>query len=89
MKNRALATSAPRGHPFSSDGRHHHLFDPRSGLNTGRYLSVSVAAPSATVADALSTAFTVMPLPDIRKVTARRPDTQVMVVDPEGKTVDV
>ena len=89
LRDRALATSAPRGHPFSSDGRHHHLFDPRSGLSTGRYLSVSVAAPSATVADALSTAFTVMQLPDIRKVTARRPDTQAMVVGPDGNTVEV
>lgn len=89
LKDRALATSAPGGHSFSSDGRHHHLFDPRSGLSTSRYLSVSVTGPSATMADALSTAFTVMPLPDIRAVLARRPDTRATIIGLNGRTVEI
>jgi len=52
---RALATSAGNGTAFDEDGRHHHLLDPRSGKSSRRYLSLSVAAPSATTADALST----------------------------------
>lgn len=89
LKNRALATSAPGGHPFSSDGRHHHLFDPRSGLSTSRHLSVSVSCPSATVADALSTAFSVLPLGDIRRLATRRPDAHVTIIDHGGKVVRI
>ncbi len=55
LADMALATSAGYGSRFDSRGRHHHLFDPATGRSAGRYLSVSVLAPSATVADALST----------------------------------
>jgi len=89
LMDRALATSAPRGHSFSSDGAHHHLFDPRTGLSASRYRSVSVAGSSATVADALSTAFAIMPTANIRSVAAQRPDTQVTVIGPDGKTVEI
>ena len=60
LAGRALATSAGSGTRFDAAGRFHHLFDPRSGASAQRYLSVSVLAPRATVADALSTALYVM-----------------------------
>jgi len=55
LDNTALATSAGRGTGFDASGAHHHLFEPRSGRSSNRYLSVSVKAPTATEADALST----------------------------------
>lgn len=60
LADRALATSAGAGTSFEPTGRHHHLFDPRSGQSASLYASVSVIAPRATTADALSTAFTNM-----------------------------
>ncbi|MBV1933112.1 MAG: FAD:protein FMN transferase [Parvibaculaceae bacterium] len=61
----AIATSAASGQQFDAAGYHHHLFDPATGQNTQRYKSVSVWAPTATRADGLSTAFTVMAQADI------------------------
>ncbi len=60
LENRALATSAGSGTRFDAGGRFHHLFDPRDGRSARHYLSVSVLAPRATVADALSTALYVL-----------------------------
>jgi thiamine biosynthesis lipoprotein len=53
LADRALATSGGYGTRF--DPRHHHLFDPRTGRCANHYLAVSVLAPDATTADALST----------------------------------
>ncbi|MEZ5604712.1 MAG: FAD:protein FMN transferase [Burkholderiaceae bacterium] len=48
-------------HRLRTDPRIHHLFDPGTGRSVNRYLSVSVAAPRAAMADGLSTALSVMP----------------------------
>jgi thiamine biosynthesis lipoprotein len=57
----ALSTSAGAGTPFDREARHHHIFDPRTGRSAQRHLAVSVAARRAVVADALSTALSVLP----------------------------
>lgn len=62
LDNQAVATSGGYGTDFDAAGRFNHIFDPATGLCAGRYLSVSVVAPTATCADALSTAFSVMPV---------------------------
>ncbi len=61
LANRAVATSGGYGTVFDPAGRFNHLFEPRSGRTSWRWLSVSVEAGAATEADALSTAFTLMP----------------------------
>lgn len=61
LANQAVATSGGYGMRFDAEGRHHHLFDPATGRSAGRHLAVSVIAPQATAADALSTALYVMP----------------------------
>ena len=71
LDDRAVATSAGAATRFESTGRHHHLFDPRTGESSRRYRAVTVVAPTATVADALSTAFASMPVEDIGSVLAR------------------
>jgi thiamine biosynthesis lipoprotein len=57
----AVATSGGYGTVFDPAGRFNHIFEPRSGRTSWRWLSVSVETDSATGADALSTAFTLMP----------------------------
>lgn len=59
MTDRALATSAPTGMAFDQSARHHHIFNPYTGRSTTNVRSVTVVAPTATAADALSTALTV------------------------------
>jgi FAD:protein FMN transferase len=61
LADRAMATSAGCGTTFDPSGRFNHLFEPRTGHTSWRWLSVSVEAATATEADALSTAFSVMP----------------------------
>jgi thiamine biosynthesis lipoprotein len=57
LAGRALATSAPRGTCFDADGQDGHILDPRTGAPaSSAWAQVSVPAPSAALADALSTA---------------------------------
>ncbi|NQV60840.1 MAG: FAD:protein FMN transferase [Alphaproteobacteria bacterium] len=55
LTNRAVATSAASGHRFSPQGSLHHLIAPGSGRPSNNYQSLSVLAPTATLADGLST----------------------------------
>ncbi len=61
LRDRAVATSGGYGTVFDPAGHFNHIFEPRTGRSSWRWLSVSVEADSATEADALSTAFTLMP----------------------------
>ena len=70
LRNRALATSGAADGP-----RLDHLFDPHTGRAANNYRSVSVTAPTATVADALSTAFCMMEPEQIIQVLARHQHT--------------
>ena len=51
---RSLATSADNRSAFSDDHRHHHIFDPATGDSPPAISSVTVVAPSAMQADALT-----------------------------------
>lgn len=66
--DRAVATSSRHGFSFDAEGRFNHLLDPRNGLPSRRYESVTVVASQATRADALSTAFSLMEIEAIRSV---------------------
>lgn len=72
--NRALATSGGYGMRFDAEGRHHHLFDPHRGRSSDLYASVSVIAPTATEADALSTAFASLRPGELTALAGRLPD---------------
>lgn len=58
--DRAVATSGAYGFRFDPAGRFNHLFDPRTGACAHLHRSVTVTMPTATAADALSTAFSLM-----------------------------
>lgn len=56
LRDRALATSAPLGTSFDQAGTVGHILDPRTGLPARASMqSVSITAPTAALADALST----------------------------------
>ncbi|HUE47366.1 MAG TPA: FAD:protein FMN transferase [Aestuariivirgaceae bacterium] len=57
----ALATSGGYGMAFDPERRHHHIFDPATGQSAMHHASVTVSAPSALVADGLSTAIAALP----------------------------
>ena len=59
-------------------------FDPRIGTATPRYRSVSVMAPTAAVADAFSTAFSIMDKAAIR-TAARAKQAKVWLVMPDNR----
>jgi len=67
LANSAIATSAPLGTVFDTEGSVGHILDPRTGRPAGRWRQVSVIAPAAARADGLSTAFCLMEEPDIRR----------------------
>jgi hypothetical protein len=60
LQNRCLATSGDYETRFSDDFVHHHLFDPHTGHSPTELASVSIVAPTAMAADALSTAVFVL-----------------------------
>ncbi|AND93407.1 MULTISPECIES: FAD:protein FMN transferase [Bradyrhizobium] len=82
--DRAVATTAGAGFRFDPAGRFTHLFDPRTGRSPALYRTVSVIAPTATEADALSTAFSLMPASQIGDIAATRPDVQVRLITNDG-----
>lgn len=62
VSNAGLATSGDRFRFIESGGRRYsHIIDPKTGYGTTHTHSVTVIAPSATLADAFASAFTVMP----------------------------
>jgi thiamine biosynthesis lipoprotein len=87
LVDRALATTAGAGFRFDPAGRFTHLFDPTTGRSPALYRTVSVLAPTATEADALSTAFSLMPASRIRDIAAVRPGVQARLVSVGGDSL--
>ena len=78
LTDRAVATSAGIASPFEPSGRHHHLFDPATGRPAPGAGQVSVIAPRATMADALSTALAVSSPAQSAAYAARFPEIEVL-----------
>jgi thiamine biosynthesis lipoprotein len=83
----AVATSGGYGFRFDAQGRFTHLFDPSTGRSPHRYRSITAIMPTATAADALSTAFAAMPVDDIRGVLKALGHGQVRLATAEGRRV--
>jgi thiamine biosynthesis lipoprotein len=77
LNDRAVATSSGAGTPLSADGRWHHLIDPLSGTSPHHLGAVTVTAPTATEADALSTALFVLPSDMHASLLRRFPDARI------------
>ena len=78
LDNQALATSGSYGSPFSKDGNFHHLIDPQTGRPSTAWKSLSVIAPTATQADALSTGLSFATAEEIAAVQAAQPSLKVL-----------
>ncbi|BAM92464.1 nitrous oxide reductase accessory protein NosX [Bradyrhizobium oligotrophicum S58] len=87
--DRAVSTSGAYGFRFDSQGRFNHLFDPHSGGCAQRYRSVTTVAGNAAAADALSTAFSLMPESEIRDLLPRSEIERVHLIDAAGLTIDL
>jgi len=92
LENRALATSGDYRNYFRQKGRYYsHVLDPRSGYPVANgVVSVSVLAPSCTLADGLATALMVMGAKHGLALVDRLDLVEVLVVvqNPDGTLTD-
>jgi thiamine biosynthesis lipoprotein len=77
----AIATSEPKTLVFDTKSFRHHLIDPHTGESPRHWLSLSVFAPNAETADALSTAFAVLPYEAVADLVATIGDVAVIGAD--------
>lgn len=84
IASQAVATSAGAGTTFDASGRFTHLFDPKTGSARPTWSSLSVIARTATVADGLSTAFSMLPAESIRRIASRLHGVEVYVSEADG-----
>jgi FAD:protein FMN transferase len=88
LRNRALGTSGSSFQQFAIDGQvYGHIIDPRSGRPAQGPASVTVLAPTAAEADALSTAFYLLGQDAAGDFVARHPEIGVVFVEagpPDG-----
>ena len=81
----AIATSEPKALVFDQKTFRHHLIDPRTGQSPRYWESISVLAPTAEVADALSTAFAVLPHQAVGDLVATLDAVAVIGCDAKGR----
>jgi thiamine biosynthesis lipoprotein len=77
----ALATSGNYERTVEIDGkRYAHIVDPRTGLPVEGMAGVTVLCPSATAADALSTALFVVGMDGITALLAKIPQCEAIII---------
>lgn len=91
LRDRAMSTSGVGEQSFQTDRkRYGHVLDPRTGYPTERNLSATAFARTAAEADALSTAFLVMGLEEVREYCQNDPDVGALLVPtPDDGGIDV
>lgn len=87
LDGRCLATSGDYATTFSDDRLYNHLFDPRTGRSPTELSSVSIAAPSGMLADALSTAVIVSGPDKGIKLIRAMPNADALLVLKSGRTL--
>ncbi len=87
LSDQAVATSAPAATRFDESDHHHHLFDPKTGRGAQHANAVSVFAPDAITADALSTAFCIMPENRVRDIVAGVEGISARITNRDGEIV--
>lgn len=84
VETRSLATSGDYETTFSADFSRHHIVDPASGESPSELASVTVAAPSAMLADGLSTALMVLGTEQGMRLLREMPGVDALFVDKAG-----
>lgn len=83
LRNEALSTSGSATQSFIHRGkRYGHLIDPRTGWPAEGLITATVIAPSAALADALSTAFYVMGLERVSEYCDSHREIKTLLVLP-------
>ena len=83
LRDRAMGTSGSANQFFVQDGRRYgHILDPRTGWPARGVYSASAVAPTATEADALSTAFYVMGFEATRQYCREHTEVGAVMVVP-------
>lgn len=87
LQDRAMSTSGSNVQYFRHRGRRYgHILDPRTGWPTAELLSVTVLAPTAAEADALSTAFYVMGLDKARRYCDDHSEVGAILIPSPGSS---
>jgi thiamine biosynthesis lipoprotein len=86
LAGRSLATSGDYESAFSTDFRKNHIFDPRTGDSPAELASVSIVAPSAMQADALSTTAMVLGAKATVELAHSLREVDVLLVWKVGRT---
>ena len=86
LDNRCLACSGDYEHAFSEDFSRHHIFDPATGQSPVELSAVVVAAPSAMLADGLSTALMVTGQAKGMRLVRRLPGVDALFIDKAGRS---
>jgi thiamine biosynthesis lipoprotein len=90
LDNRALSTSGAGTQFFIRRGRRYgHILDPRTGRPAEGLYSTTVLAPTATEAEALSTAFYVMGPQKAAEYCAAHPEIAALLIAPGNREGDV
>ncbi len=89
ISDQAVATSGGYGFRFDAAGRFTHLFDPKTGRSPLIYSSVSVIMPTATAADALSTAFSSMSAESVQQVLSSLGEGQAFLTFADGDVIAI
>ncbi len=83
LHGKSMATSADSQTAFSADFKHHHIFNPHTGYSPLDVASVTVAADSCALADALTKVMFVAGM-NQAMVLAKAWKVEVLVVDKAG-----
>ncbi|SPY07140.1 FAD:protein FMN transferase [Oligella urethralis] len=89
LGNQAMATSSSRGTYLSYEKSINHIFDPATSQSDERYLSVTVIAPTATQADALATAFSIMPIESIKNTLKQISKVSVWILGRDRQWIEL
>lgn len=87
LENRCLATSGDYETAFSDDFSRHHILNPHTGESPGELASVSVLAPTAMAADALSTTLFVLGAKRGIDFLRHYPGTDALLILKNGRRV--
>ena len=87
LEGRFLSTSGDYATSFSEDFRHHHIFDPRTGLSPTEFSSVSVAARTGMESDALTKVLFVLGLEKGLERLRATPGADALVVFKDGRVL--
>ncbi|HEY4760389.1 MAG TPA: FAD:protein FMN transferase [Thermoguttaceae bacterium] len=89
LRNRAIGTSSSQFQSFQQQGkRFGHIIDPRTGRPAEGVISATVVAPTAVLADALSTAFFVLGLEKTQAYCREHTEIGAILLTPSTRGKD-